>query len=178
MRFHFKPVTNETWPDFERLIEGRGGPHNCWCMLWRKGLDGSRPRNKVEKKKAIHQYVKENVPIGLLAYHDDRPMAWCSIAPRETYRNLGGDETKEKVWSLACFFIHREYRHRGLTCTLLQEAIKMAKNNGARFIEAYPVDPKSPSYRFMGVKPVFEKLGFSFVKMAGSRRNVMIKKVS
>jgi hypothetical protein len=31
--------------------------------------------------------------------------------------------------------------------------------SGARYVEAYPVEPDSPSYRFMGFKTTFEKAG-------------------
>ena len=41
-------------------------------------------------------------------------------------------------------------------------------------LEAYPVEPHSPSYRFMGFISTFKKAGFRFVKKAGIRRNVML----
>ncbi len=62
-----------------------------------------------------------------------------------------------------------------MTEELISEAIKYAKANGAKYVEAYPVDPDSPSYRFMGFKPTFEKIGFDFKHKAGRRRNVMTK---
>jgi hypothetical protein len=36
--------------------------------------------------------------------------------------------------------------------------------------EGCPVDPDSPSYRFMGFVPVFAEAGFQEVALAGSRR--------
>ncbi|OOV46625.1 acetyltransferase [Leptospira kirschneri serovar Grippotyphosa] len=42
---------------------------------------------------------------------------------------------------------------------------------------AYPVEKKSPSYRFMGFISMFEKAGFTFIKKAGARRNVMTYKL-
>ena len=177
MKVDLKLVTLDTWHDLEKLFEGRGGPHNCWCMVWRKNLHGNRPVAKAEKKEALYQYIKKDIPIGILAYADDQPVGWCSVAPRDTYRSLGGDETKEKVWSLACFFVHRSYRQQGLTLKLVEKAIETAKNNGGKYIEAYPVEVNSPSYRFMGFKPVFERLGFEFIKKAGSRRHVMLKMI-
>jgi len=45
--------------------------------------------------------------------------------------------------------------------------------NGARIIEAYPVDEASPSYRFMGFRDMFASRGFYEPGMAGSRRHVM-----
>ena len=48
-----------------------------------------------------------------------------------------------------------------------------ARSHGAAILEAYPVDPDSPSYRFMGFVPVFEEAGFHKVGRAGIRRHVM-----
>lgn len=122
----------------------------------------------------MHTRVTKGIPIGLLAYLENKPIGWCSIAPRETYKKLGGDETKAGVWSLVCFFIKRQFRNKGLTSRFIDAAIRYAKDNGAKYIEAYPVAPDSPSYRFMGFVPTFEKAGFQLVKSAGTRRNVMI----
>ncbi len=51
--------------------------------------------------------------------------------------------------------------------------IKLVDKNNWNDLEAYPVEKKSPSYRFMGFISTFEKAGFEFVKKAGTRRNVM-----
>ena len=56
---------------------------------------------------------------------------------------------------------------------LLNEAIKMARKRGARVVEAYPVDPDSPSYRFMGFVSNFKKARFVETGRAGKRRHVM-----
>lgn len=174
MKLEFYPVTQDRWKDFERLFESKGAPHNCWCTVWRYvEKKGSNP-DKTEKKASMKARVDGGVSIGILAYADNEPIAWCSIAPRETYRSLSGCEAKEKVWSIVCFFIKRPFRNIGLSNLLLEEAIKYAKDNGAKYVEAYPVDPDSPSYRFMGFKPTFEKAKFTFVKKAGKRRNVML----
>jgi GNAT superfamily N-acetyltransferase len=74
---------------------------------------------------------------------------------------------------LVCFFIKKEFRQNGIAEELIKQAIKYAKGNGAKYVEAYPVDPESPSYRFMGFKPIFDKLGFEFKHKAGQRRYVM-----
>jgi GNAT superfamily N-acetyltransferase len=134
----------------------------------------SNKANKAEKKASIKSLVDKGIHIGLLAYTDNEPIAWCSIAPRETYRPLDGVQTDRKVWSLACFFIKRPYRNLGLSNLLLTQAIQFAKRNGAQCVEAYPVDTDSPSYRFMGFVPTFEKAGFNFIKRTGKRRNVML----
>lgn len=174
MKLDFHPVTSERWADFEQLFESKGGPHNCWCMVWRKNENKKRSPGKAGKKASMQSRVHCGTPIGLLAYTNNEPIAWCSIAPRDTYKVLGGDEAKDGVWSLTCFFVTRTFRKTGVTSQLLAAAIDYARQNGAQFVEAYPVAPDSPSYRFMGFVPMFEKAGFQFVKSAGSRRNVLL----
>lgn len=172
-----RPVDQSNWIDFEMLFECKGGPKYCWCMLWRANADELKQNNPTSKKNFIKKRVQNNIPIGLLAYIDEEPIAWCSIAPRETYQRLGGDETLANVWSLVCFFIKKEHRKKGLVEKLILNAKKYAKENGAEYLEAYPVQPDSPSYRFMGFVPFFEKAGFNFIKKAGIRRHVMACKL-
>ena len=40
-------------------------------------------------------------------------------------------------------------------------------------IEGYPVAPDSPSYRFMGARPVFRAAGFEEIGRVGKRRHAM-----
>ena len=176
-KFSFKPVDKSNWSDFEKLFESRGGPHSCWCMVWRAEGEELKHRDKINRKVYIKKRIDNKGPIGLLAYCNNESVGWCSIAPRETYRRLNGDDSSPNVWSIACFFIKRDFRGHGLTKKFIDEAIVYAGKNGAKFIEAYPVEPDSPSYRFMGYKHIFEEAGFRFIKKTGTRRNVMLKQI-
>ncbi|HWQ74476.1 MAG TPA: GNAT family N-acetyltransferase [Syntrophomonas sp.] len=169
-----RPVDMTNWADFEAFFESKGKLNNCWCMVWRMTKEELKTNTSVCRKAFIKERVWSGVPIGLLAYADGCPIAWCSIAPRETHQRLGGDDDIENVWSITCFYIVREFRGKGLVHLLIDYARTYAKNNGAKYLEAYPVDPESPSYRFMGFVSTFEKEGFRYIKDAGTRRHVMI----
>jgi hypothetical protein len=52
-------------------------------------------------------------------------------------------------------------------------AVQHAEKRGATVIEAYPVDPSSPSYRFMGYVQTFVSAGFYEAGRAGTRRHVL-----
>lgn len=176
-RFTTHEVDAERWRDFARLFESQGGPKYCWCMVWRAEGAEARLADNAHRKAAMHRRVKQGTPVGLLGYLGDEPVAWCSIAPRETYRKgLGGleapDEAPGSVWSLACFFVTREERGQGVSRRLIKAAITHARKRGGKVLEAYPVDPDSPSYRFMGFVETFEQLGFQGVGREGSRRHV------
>lgn len=174
----FRPVNKTNWKDLENLFESKGAPHNCWCMVWRNMEDGKNRSNKKDKKSSLKSYIESELPVGILCYENDSPIAWCSIAPRESYRELGGVKSITNVWSLVCFFIKREYRGKGLINKLIRQAELHSKKNGAKYLEVYPVAKDSPSYRFMGFKDIFEELGYEFKQKASSRRNVMIKAIS
>ncbi len=173
----FREVDESRWDDFESLFAGRGGPKSCWCMVWRATGSETRQTRGAERKAAMESRIREGVPVGILGYLKDEPVAWCSIAPRPTYRSLGGPDVAgqdpDSVWSLACFFTHRKLRGQGVMAQLIDAAVAHARARGARVVEAYPVQPGSPSYRFMGYLPAFEAAGFHQVALAGARRHVM-----
>ncbi|MCX8516850.1 MAG: GNAT family N-acetyltransferase, partial [Rhodoferax sp.] len=175
-RIVFREVTATTWPDFERLVECRGGPKACWCMVWRASTEEARRTDGASRKAAMRQRIAAGTTVGLLGYLDEEPVAWCSVAPRSSYRRLlpdagaGADAvvdavvdtgSDEGVWSIACFFVVRRLRGLGLSQRILASAVAFATSRGARLVEAYPVAPDSPSYRFMGFVPLFQQAGFS-----------------
>ncbi|HEY5810812.1 MAG TPA: GNAT family N-acetyltransferase [Povalibacter sp.] len=166
-------VTAERWKDFEALFEARGGPKYCWCMEWR-AIEQGRRADSARRKDAMASCIEKGVPVGLLGYLEAQPVAWCSIAPRSTYRRLVNDGScDDGIWSIACFFVAREYRGTGITRRMLAAAIRHARKNGAKVVEAYPVDEDSPSYRFMGFVSLFEQAGFCEIGREGTRRHVM-----
>jgi GNAT superfamily N-acetyltransferase len=175
-KLRFRPVTKTTWPHFEALFEAPGGPKYCWCMAWRTTPAEAQaaPRGS-DRKPLMKSRIVTGTTVGLVGYLEGEPAAWVSIAPRDTYRDLGGPaaERGERIWSLACMYIHRRHRGDGLSTELIQAAKAYAKKRGGTVLEAYPVDPKSPSYRFMGFVPAFERLGFEEIGKAGSRRHIM-----
>jgi len=173
-RLSFHEVDRGRWRDLARLFDAPGGPKYCWCMSWRPLENRSRSGGSQRRRAALQRRVRAGVPVGILAYVEGEPIAWCSVAPRETFRPLGGLESPDDtVWSVVCFFVPRRLRRRGLMGRLLGAAIETARLHGATILEAYPVNPDSPSYRFMGFVPLFRAAGFKPVGRAGSRRQVM-----
>ncbi len=171
----YRGVDSETWDDLVRLFTARGGPKYCWCMVWRSMPPGESRSDRDAKRSALDERVRDGVPMGILGYADGEPMAWCSIAPRDTYRRglAGAASGGDGVWSIACFFVPRRLRGQGATRCLIAAAVEFAREGGARTVEAYPPEPGSPSYRFMGSVSSFLESGFREVDTVGTRRRVM-----
>lgn len=179
----FRPVTSDSWEDFEKLFESRGGPKSCWCMAWRTVEDlPTAERPATAKKLEMKRRILSGEPVGLLGYRDSEPVAWCSIAPRNTYRAsmsdaMQGDE-KQNIWSIVCFFVSRSCRGQGVFQQLISAAEEHATKSGATLLEGYPVDPDSPSYRFGGYLSAFEQAGYALVGQKGTRRHIVRKTLS
>jgi GNAT superfamily N-acetyltransferase len=174
-RLTFRPVTPATEADFDRLFSAPGAPKYCWCMVWRRTAEEAKRHDGASRKQQMMKRIAKGVPVGLIAYAEGEPVAWVSVAPRDSYRDLGGPPGApgEVVWSIVCFFVPRRLRGQGTVHHLIAAAVDWARRQGATIVEAYPVDEMAPSYRFMGFVPAFAAAGFSQVGRAGTRRHVM-----
>jgi GNAT superfamily N-acetyltransferase len=164
-RIRVRPVTGDNWDAFARLFEARGGPHYCWCTVYR--FANAHQMKPAEKKAAMERLVLDATPIGVLAYEDEQPVGWCSIAPRETYLKLQRSRTMPRVtrpdtptWTVLCFYVARSHRHCGVTRALLRGALAYARAQGAKVVEGYPFDAAGISATHHGHSSVFRALRF------------------
>jgi predicted GNAT family acetyltransferase len=171
----FQAVTHDNVAAFEAFFSTPGAPKHCWCMVWRRSTAESHEHTPADRKRQMMARIAAGTPIGLIAYEGGEAAGWVSVAPRQTYRNLGGLPAKagENIWSIVCFYVPRKRRGRGLVRQLIAGAVDHARAHGATIVEAYPVDVDAPSYRFMGFVPVFLAAGFADTGMAAVRRHVM-----
>src|SRR5262245_52200840 len=86
LRLQFHPVTRERLPDLARFSEGHGKFRYCSCMRWRLTSAQFKCSKRDERVAELERLVDTGTPIGVLAYSQDEPVGWCSIAPRETYQ--------------------------------------------------------------------------------------------
>ena len=119
-KLQFRPVTEERLPDLAKFSQCHGKFRYCSCMRWRLASSAYRRSSKEERVAALEEIVRAGTPVGILGYFEDEPVAWCSVAPRETYAALERyralpriDDTP--VWSVVCLFVDRRFRRQGLT---------------------------------------------------------------
>jgi GNAT superfamily N-acetyltransferase len=161
------PLTSDRWDDLVTLFGPRGAQSGCWCMWFRVANAGWWAAGNAGNRTAFEGLVRtERVP-GLLAYLGGQPVGWVSVSPRAEYRRIVGEVTGEPgsdpVWSVVCFYIHRDHRRAGIAHALLEGAIAHARVSGATILEAYPVDsskrvPVGSAYT--GLRTMFERAGF------------------
>ena len=145
------------------------------------------PRSQYEKQKGAknRQAMKELVDggdaPGIIAYQDGQPVAWCSVAPRESFSRLERSRIlrpvdEKAVWSVVCFFVAKEHRRNGLSVRLLKAAIDFVRERGGHIVEGYPVEPaekQADAFVWPGLASAFVKAGFKEVERRSETRPIM-----
>ena len=171
MRVDVHPVTPERWPDLERLFGPSGAYSNCWCTFFRLKRSAFDEATPTERKGVLRSVVKDGEVPGLLAYVDGEPAAWVAVAPRTATPVLQRSTTKkvpdpEDVWAVTCFFVAQAHRGQGLMTRLVEEAAARAQAEGARALDAFPIEPDALAgcEGYTGIASVFRRAGFRAVR--------------
>ncbi|MEN6571174.1 MAG: GNAT family N-acetyltransferase [Anaerolineaceae bacterium] len=167
-KIEIHPLTPERWADFETVFGPNGAWAKCWCMWWRMSNKEFTTAKGEERHDAMRSVVQAGKEPGLIAYADGVPAGWAAVAPRADYPRLQTSKNlapvdDQPVWSIPCFFIHRNYRRQHLMERLIEAACEYARDHGARILEAYPLDVEEktrPSNVYTGVTVAFERAGF------------------
>jgi GNAT superfamily N-acetyltransferase len=178
----FYPLTPDRWKDLENLFGERGACGGCWCMWWRL------PRSQFERQKgnknklALKRIVNSGEVPGILAYAEGKPIAWCSVGPREAFPTLKRSRILKRVddrpvWSIVCLFVAKSDRNKGVSIKILRAAVDYAKKNGAKIVEGYPLEPKKgrwpDAFIYTGHVSAFQKVGFVEVHRPSPTRPIM-----
>ena len=178
----FHPLTVDRWSDFESLFGPRGACGGCWCMLWRLSRQQFESQKGDHNRRAMQDLVHSGEVPGLIAYHRDAPVGWCALAPRDQYPALARSRILKPIdeqpcWSIACLFIHKDYRKQSVATQLLAAAARYAHSQGAAIVEGYPVEPKEkdipPAFAWTGVPKAFERAGFRECARRSPTRPIM-----
>jgi GNAT superfamily N-acetyltransferase len=172
-------LTPGRWKDLVELFGPSGGYSNCWCTWWRqtgaefgRGCGDSGAGNRA----LLQSLTRDGRRPGLLAYRGPTPVGWVSVSPRSEFGRLlrsptlrpedgSDDDADGATWSITCFWIPRAERGHGVARALLRGAIEHAAVNGARWLEAYPIDTRGRRRQaaglFTGTLAMFAREGFT-----------------
>jgi len=147
---HFRAVTRETILDLFALMEGHRTFASCACMRCRLRAARFEALSSRSRCDAMRGLVEGGSIVGILAYRADTPVAWCSIAPRDSFAALPASHRRARaedtaVWTVTCFWVTPALRRRGVASALLRAAVEYALTHGAGtegdgIIFVYPVE--------------------------------------
>jgi GNAT superfamily N-acetyltransferase len=191
LELKFKPLKPDRWSDFELLFGERGACGGCWCMYWRLDRKRFSEQKGAKNKAAMKRLVSEGRIPGILAYARTpasngrarwQPVGWCSVAPRTEFPALGRSRIlkpidEREVWSVACLFVAKPFRRRGVTVGLLRAAAEYVAQRGGQVVEGYPIDPKQASmpdvFAWTGLESAFSQAGFAECARRSETRPIM-----
>ncbi len=185
--FAFYPLTLDRWSDFEQVMGPQGACYGCWCSYFAIPLALRRDMSGSDKKAHMLERVRMGPPPGLLAYDEGRPVGWVQVTPRKSVVNWNSPRTVSRplsaddaddpgCWAVSCFFIASGSRGKGLSHALLDAAVRHVRDQGARMLEACPINQAKHSKSvglFVGPTNIFKQAGFREVALRKEGRPLM-----
>src|SRR4029079_14436840 len=127
-----RPVSETLFDDVQTVIGARGQAARCQCQGYRLGWHVRHWDDVQGRRELLRDQVLEGH--GLVAYLDDEPVGWCSLAPRSDYPYLrqttwkGRTEDKDdaSIWAVTCFVTRAGYRRQGVSRALVGGTVDLA----------------------------------------------------
>ncbi len=175
------PLADAPWDDVRAVFGTRGDPARCWCQWFKadpaswKASDAATAFERSLCEQVDAARAARSAGPGVLAYLGDNPIGWVAVEPSAEYpRILTGpvitstaepELDRRDVWAITCFVVRVGFRRRGVSAALVQGAVELARDGGARVVEAYPVDTAgeklSSADLYHGALSTFEAAGFA-----------------
>jgi ribosomal protein S18 acetylase RimI-like enzyme len=183
--FKTKELSPRTWPDFERLFAKYNGVQaGCWCMFYHRPgrIQDSGPASWESRNRKDHKaLVGRRRSHGILVYAGKEAVGWCQYGPAgELTRIDSGRNYRKlklpgahKLWRITCFFVDREFRHKGVAELALRGALAAIERRGGGVVEAYPATNPNAVALWFGTVGMFRRERFRKVAVLGASNVVM-----
>jgi GNAT superfamily N-acetyltransferase len=170
-QYQIEPVTPGRAGDLAAFGEAHGKFGYCSCLRWRLRSGPFGKMTRAERSDTLTRLVRDEQPVGVLAYDGDEPVGWAAVAPRSDTsfsRSRAIPHVDElPAWSLWCIRVRAGHRGQGITHALIAGAVEFARAHGAPAIEAYPLDNGGArvdtTMAYAGIRKNFERANFSHV---------------
>lgn len=178
----------DRWSDVERVMTTPGDPETCWCQVFRVPREDWEARSTAQNRADLASLVSNDQAPGLVAYDDDEPVGWVSVAPLADFVRLAtspimrdlrpADDDLDGRWVITCAVVRKQARGTGLHAQLIAAAVDHARSAGAASIEAHPLDASRAAHvttdeLYAGTVATYAGLGFTPVADLGPERTLM-----
>ena len=183
--YTIKALDESTWDAFATLVDRNNGVFGgCWCLGFHpeggdKGLTAAmRRQRKLER-------VRAETAHAALVFANDDCVGWCQFgAPDEVPRIKSRaayekDQSTSPDWRIACNFVGKGHRRRGVATAALAGALDLIARLGGGTVEGYPeaAGAVPAGFLFNGALSTYERLGFTRDRQIGKHRWVVVKAV-
>ena len=169
-----RPLDASTWDAFAELVERNNGVYGgCWCV----GHHVEYQRGVSDPRTLKEQLVRAGRAHAALVFdEDDVAQGWCQYGGRD---ELGlkhrveyeKDPPPRARWRIACVFVDKRHRGRGVARAGLQGAITQIAAAGGGLVEAISETTAGREaqgrFLFSATVELFEQNGFTRVRQVG-----------
>ena len=184
--FEVRPLTPETWPAFDALVQRHNGIFGgCWCIWFHPDSD-ERGQGAEANRALKKRFVEEGAAHAALVMDGDEAISWAEYGSPTELPNLhhrkqyDAEKTRDPGYRITCVFVDRRHRRRGVTELAIRGALDLIAEAGGGVVEAYPHDlteqtkKMSSSFLYNGTRRLYERLGFTYVRPKGLKNCVMV----
>ena len=182
-RYTTRPLDASTWDAFAELVERNNGVYGgCWCIAhhseYQRGV--SDPRTLKE------DLVRSGRAHAALVYEDDVAQGWCQYgSPEELglkhHREYAKDPPPRARWRIACIFVDKRHRGRGVARAGLEGALAQIAAGGGGLVEAISEVTAGREahgrFLFSATVELFEQYGFTRGRQVGKHARIVSREI-
>ena len=182
-QFIIKTLDESTWDAFAALVEANNGIFGgCWCMGFHPEGAGKDTTPAINRQRKLSR-ICEGTAHAALVFDGNECVGWCQFGEPDELPRIKSRAAYEKGrttspdWRIACCFVGKGHRRRGVAAAALAGALEMIADLGGGTVEGYPEDAGSVPAGFLynGALSSYETLGFTRDRMIGKHRWVVTK---
>lgn len=173
-QYTVRPLEPETWEAFADLVERNNGIFGgCWCI----GNHVEYQRGVSDPRTLKEQLVREGRAHAALVFDDaGDAQGWCQYGtPQELdlkhRRAYEQDPPPPASWRIACIFVDKRHRGRGIARAALEGALAQIATAGGGRVEAISETTAGREaqgrFLFSATVELFEQLGFDRGRQVG-----------
>jgi GNAT superfamily N-acetyltransferase len=180
-----KALDESTWGPFATLIDRNNGVFGgCWCMGFHPDDAGRGAPPALNRERKLAR-VRAGTAHAALVFDGDDCRGWCQFGAPEEVPRIKNRAAYEKTrttlpdWRVACCFVGKGHRRRGVSRAALEGAIDLIATLGGGTVEGYPEDESAvpAGFLFNGALSTYEKLAFVRDRKIGKHRWVVTRLV-
>ena len=181
--YTIKALDETTWDAFAALVERNNGVFGgCWCMGFHP--EGVGKDTALNRRRKLER-VKEGTTHAALVFDGDDCLGWCQFGAPDELPRIKSRAAYEKGrttspdWRIACNFVGKGNRRRGVATAALAGALDLIAGLGGGTVEGYPEDSVSvpAGFLFNCALSTYEQLGFTRDRKIGKHRWVVTRVV-
>jgi GNAT superfamily N-acetyltransferase len=169
-----RPLDASTWEAFADLVERNNGIYGgCWCVAFHTAYR----RGSGDHRRLKEQLVRTGNAHAALVF-DERGFAqgWCQYgSPDELglkhHREYRKDPPPPARWRIACIFVDKRHRGRGIARAAIEGALGQIAAAGGGLVEAISETTAGRRaqgrFLFSATVELFEELGFARGRQVG-----------